>query len=134
MSLVLPQTKGNSDMQPREIEPHCPDCGASIGEQHNDWCDVERCPDCGFHALSCSCEGDFIHERLKWDGYWPGIKECQEFCWYSKMVPGRGWVQCDKDDPEAREDLNRLYEDAEWDAEQGRFVLNTCSNSNSHCG
>ena len=38
------------------------------------------------------------------------------------MVDGIGWVSCDKNDPEASEDLNRLYVDATWDTEKQRWI------------
>lgn len=101
----------------------CPDCGVNPGELHNDWCDVERCPNCGGQLISCVCEGDFVKARLPWTGEWPGVMECREFGWYSKMVAGKGWVRCKKDDPGATEDLNRLEKEAKWNKEQGRFVL-----------
>jgi rRNA maturation protein Nop10 len=105
------------------INLSCPDCGVSVGERHNDWCDVEPCPDCGGQLISCDCEGDFKFPRLKWSGEWPGKMECREFGWYVKWLPGKGWVRCDKDDPEARENLNRLHEDATWDKHLGRYIL-----------
>jgi hypothetical protein len=61
--------------------------------------------------------------RLPWTGEWPGLLECREFGWYAKLVPGKGWQSCSKDDPQAHEDLNRLYYDAVWSPELGRFVL-----------
>lgn len=101
----------------------CPDCGAKPGEQHNDWCDVERCPDCGGQLISCDCEGEFTMPRLPWTGEWPGKMECREFGWYAKLVHGKGWQRCSKDDPQASEDLNRLAGCAVWSKEQGRFIL-----------
>ena len=79
--------------------------------------------------LSCSCEEDqkyfaFVHTRLPWTGEWPGETECREFGWYAKIVKGQqGWVTCDKDDPDATEDLNRLHTDAIWSKDAGRFLL-----------
>lgn len=101
----------------------CPDCGANPGEQHNDGCDVERCPDCGGQLISCDCEGEFAMPRLPWTGEWPGVVECREFGWYAKLVPGKGWQRCSKDDTQAGEDLNRLAGCAVWSKEQGRFIL-----------
>lgn len=103
------------------MKKNCPDCGVRPGQQHKDYCDVERCPECGRQLLSCSCK-EFTRPRLPWTGTWPGVKECQEFGWYSKLVPGVGWLKCDKDDPDASEDLNRLYFDAKWDKDKGCFV------------
>lgn len=106
-----------------EFNRPCPDCGAKANEQHNDGCDVERCPDCGGQLISCACGGDITMPRLQWTGEWPGKAECQEFGWYVKMVQGKGWVSCEKDDPGAYEDLNRLHRDSVWDKERGRYIL-----------
>lgn len=102
----------------------CHDCNAKPGEFHKPGCDVERCPNCGGQAISCGCsDKDFESApRMKWTGMWPGEAECIEFGWYCKMVAGKGWTPCDKDDPEARTNLNRLYEDAVWNKELQRFV------------
>jgi hypothetical protein len=63
------------------------------------------------------------HKRLPWTGKWPGEAECEEFGWYCKEVPGKGWMPCDKDDPDCKGGhLNRLYAEAVWDANLGRFV------------
>jgi len=98
----------------------CPDCGVNIGEYHQNGCDVERCPECGGQMLGCDCE--ISMPRIIWDGNWPGVKECQEFGWYSKMVPGYGWVECAKEDDGASEDLNRLVSSCKWDKNLARFV------------
>lgn len=100
----------------------CPDCGARAGEQHMDGCDVERCPDCGGQMISCDCVGDIEMPRLPWTGEWPGVMECRELGWYSKMVPGKGWVSCDKSETGATEDLNRLCAHAKWSKKEGRFT------------
>jgi Zn-finger nucleic acid-binding protein len=64
--------------------------------------------------------------RMLWTGVWPGEAECIEFGWYSRMIPGViGWQRCEKDDPGAGPDLNRLYEEAKWDADKQRFVRKT---------
>ena len=126
MSYQEPQTKpdgGASVSTAGLADRPCPDCGAKPGEQHTEWCDVERCPDCGGQLISCDCEGEFTAPRVPWSGEWPGVMECREFGWYSKMVPGKGWCPCSKDDPEAGEDLNRLFRAAVWSKEQGRFIL-----------
>lgn len=101
----------------------CPDCGVENGNLHRESCDVERCPDCGGQMLSCDCEGDIQMPRILWDGNWPGVIECQEFGWYSKMVPGRGWVECEKNDRGASENLNKLVMETVWDKGKARFVL-----------
>lgn len=63
---------------------------------------------------------EFYGGPLIWTGEWPGVSECIEFGWYSKMTPDRGWVRCDKDDPGSSPDLNRLAIQA-WDRKAGRF-------------
>jgi hypothetical protein len=98
---------------------NCPDCNVKPSEIHIPGCDVERCPACGGQRLSCDCETDL--KPLPWTGEWPGVVECREFGWYSYCE--NGWHRCSKDHPKAGEDLNRLYEDAKWDASLGRFVL-----------
>lgn len=108
----------------------CHDCGAKTSQTHKPGCDVERCPCCGRQLISCGCLGDkkkkkkWIEKNLMpWTGLWPGAAECREFGWYAKMVPGKqGWHPCSGDDPDAREDLNRLYTEATWDREKKRFV------------
>lgn len=61
--------------------------------------------------------------RMPWDGSWPGDKECREYGLWAKMVPGQGWMPCDPDDSEAREDLNRLHQVCRWDPVQQRYIL-----------
>jgi hypothetical protein len=103
-----------------KFQEQCPDCGVHVGEIH-DWnCDVGRCMICGGQRLSCDCpETD---ESLDtWTGYWPGTLECQEYgfwCYWNN-----GWYICDKDHPEAREDLNTLYEKTSWNPKLKRRVL-----------
>jgi len=99
----------------------CPDCQASPGELHLEGCDVERCQECGSQYISCGCKYDIL-PRLPWVGEWPGVMECREFGWYSKMT-NQGWVSCDNNDKGATEDLNKLCTDAIWDKKQGRFIL-----------
>jgi hypothetical protein len=103
----------------------CNDCGVAVDEYHQDGCDVERCPVCGGQYISCDCDYDCNEspeKRIKWNGEWPGKKECREFGWYSKFVEGKGWVKCPKEDPKATEDLNRLAIEAVWDVKLSRYV------------
>ena len=64
----------------------CPDCGVDSGKDHIPGCDVARCQNCGVQALSCSCEDV---GRDKWDGLWPGIRECYEQKLITWSDPGR---------------------------------------------
>lgn len=108
-------------MQPGD---RCPDCGVAAGEYHERDCDIEQCPYCGGQLLSCDCRAKPpLDDRLPWSGVWPGVDACRAFGWYARLVPGRGWVACSPEDPEATEDLNRLHTQAVWDREQKRFRL-----------
>ncbi len=54
----------------------------------------------------------------------PGEADAIEFGWYCYWDETRGWVQCDKDHPRARPNLNRLFDgEAMWDADAGRWML-----------
>lgn len=102
-----------------EQKRNCPDCGVAPGHIHLPGCDVERCPKCGGQLISCDCRVNEIEQYtlLPWTGTWPGEEECIAFGWYSRLAPGHGWVQCEKDHPDAGPDLNRLHMECSWDAE-----------------
>jgi hypothetical protein len=77
--------------------------------------------------IACTCAesgADRVpdDDRMPWTGLWPGVAECQEYGLYAKLIEGKGWVPCSKDDPDAMEDLNALRVVAEWDRQQKRFV------------
>ena len=59
---------------------------------------------------------------LKWDGTWPGVRECREYNLWCKWT-ANGWQKCSADDPEATEDLNELVARSSWDKEQKRYVI-----------
>ncbi len=104
------------------MSDNCPDCAVNSGENHQNGCDVERCPECGSQFISCGCEL-ISKPRLPWTGEWPGIKECLEFGLYVRFVAGPGWVSCSENEPGSSEDLNALFRKAKWSKELGRFVL-----------
>lgn len=135
-----------------ELKANCHDCDANPGEFHDPGCDVERCPYCGGQLISCDCTRNkkkmtwIEKNRLPWTGIWPGTVEAVEFGLYSKWIPNKQfeddkarlgldaafrrlgtapmgrWAVCEKDDPEATPDLNRLNAVAVWDREKKRFV------------
>jgi hypothetical protein len=88
------------DMERRK---HCPDCGAKIGKQHHEGCDVDRCSECEGQRLSCGCDSEA--------GIWKGImmeeyiKFAEENNLYTKWTEN-GWEKCDINDEGARHDLN----------------------------
>lgn len=88
----------------------CPDCAVLPGFPHKDGCDVERCTVCHGQRLQCECEGHDKHDG-RWTGMWPRVEACRDLEWYAKLVPGRGWVPCSREeaggDADANEDLNR---------------------------
>lgn len=97
----------------------CHDCAATPGELHGEGCDIERCPDCGGQIISCGCE-EITHDRIPWDGEWPGVKECRELDLWCRWGPP--WIPCDRNHPDATEDLNRLHEVAVWSADERRWI------------
>lgn len=102
-------------------DSECHDCRAKPGEMHMNGCDTEQCPDCGWQLISCSCKRRVIRNRIPWDGEFPGKKECREFNLWCRWGPP--WIPCEQSHPDAREDINRLYEVAIWDAKARRYVL-----------
>ncbi len=105
---------------PESVAVACPDCGSLPGFLHENYCDVEQCPDCGHQRLSCICD-TLRYPRIPWNGQWRGVAECIEFGWYAKFTDA-GWVRCGPDDPDANPDLNRLLKEAKWDPSLVRFV------------
>lgn len=99
----------------------CPDCGVEPGNEHKDGCDVERCAACGGQAISCDCrEAEYENlPRIKWEGEWHGVAECEEFGWFALFEPYKGWIRCTKETPGAVHDLNRLVTEGVWDRETG---------------
>ena len=65
--------------------------------------------------------------RLRWTGFWPGSLEAAALGWFSvfgpdQKPPVRGWVQCTKDTPGARPDLNRFFSRCKWDPEKQIWI------------
>lgn len=99
----------------------CPDCSVTPGDQHLDNCDVSRCTECGNQRISCGCRKGRYDI---WTGEWPGVAECREYGWYAVLNPfGAGWVECEKDFPGARENLNRLHAgNCKWNKNLQKWV------------
>ena len=126
----------------REDDPDCPDCGAGIGQPHDDGCDVARCLVTGMQRLQCdgwhkeaalreAVPGIFedpVCGQDAWTGQWPGAAECDEYGWYTWFRPpppgGRygEWVPCGPDHPDAVWNLTRLVTECAWDRQQRRWV------------
>jgi hypothetical protein len=53
------------------------------------------------------------------------FEECEAWGWFARLVPGKGWVRCKKDDRDASPDLNRLDKDARWDRANKKWVRRT---------
>jgi hypothetical protein len=104
---------------------NCPDCQVGVGVEHSDGCDVARCMDDGGQRLACGVFRETRHAGCcgddTWSGYWPGVLECEEFGWWSMMVPGLGWVQVPEGTEGAVHDLNRLVLEGVWDREARRW-------------
>ena len=105
------------------IGNRCPGCGVWPDEIYLAHCEVERCPDCGGQRISCEEHTSPVYPRIPWSGEWPGKAECRDFEFYAYWGKDHGWTKCSVAHPGAVEDLNRLYIEAVWDAEQERFIL-----------
>lgn len=102
-------------MKPRngpKKEGCCPDCAAAVGEPHKGGCDIERCPECGLQRLTCCCITDL--PDLPWTGEFPGVAEAKALGLWCVWDKGH-WQECDKDDPRALADINKLHTHYAWD-------------------
>lgn len=137
---------GNLHMDNCDVE-RCPFCGgqalmcwsyygdqelAELTLEHKEYPDAELLKKIkmiinnGGEAIIADCCDKIVGDvdRMKWTGIWPGIKECQKYNLWSKRNPdGPGYIKCDKDDPEASEDLNSLLDDCNWSRKLKKWVL-----------
>lgn len=139
-------------MKPVPPPRACNGCGAVPGAVHAVGCGIARCSLCGGQLISCGCvyeragvaeempeeiylngptekmwqwydaEVKRLGGPLPWSGEYPDCDVCREFNLWCRMVPGKGWVPCEQEHPEATEDLNRLHLVASWDRDLRRWV------------
>jgi len=88
-------------------------CGSRIGQVHNEYCNVARCMECAsignINRQAAWCEHDWQPDV--WTGFWPGTLEAIEqdvWCYWGPDFGETGWVECTKNHPGARPDLNRV--------------------------
>lgn len=110
-------------------KPRCPDCAVPAGTFHEAGCDVARCRQCGFQALSCE-HREASRFNTRWQGEWPGLAEAAELGLFVKMasVMHPPIERTTADDPDRTPDLNRLAEMAgtgqlTWDRAAERWKL-----------
>lgn len=104
--------------------PRCPDCQVTVGEPHQDGCDVACCLWTGLQRLSCVYWLDYTDEpwenprvlnpndphdcgKSTWTGQWPGDEDAQRLGFWCTWEPGSGWVRVTVGHPRAQPDLNR---------------------------
>jgi len=97
----------------------CPDCSVQPGKPHDPGCDIETCPNCGLQRLSCDCRTK--RKPIPWDGDNVMSRDAERNGLHAKLVPGRGWVPCAKDDPEACRDLNSVPVKLAWNKVKARW-------------
>jgi hypothetical protein len=96
---------------------NCPKCGVKPDSFHEPGCDFERCACCG-EQYACN------EIAARWEGYYPGTREAIKYDFWCK--PGNGWEECDRNDPEARPDLNKLHALAKWDKNKQEYFIPKC--------
>jgi hypothetical protein len=101
---------------------NCTDCGAAPGEHHRPDCDIERCPYCGGQLIVCGHDPP-LDDRILWDGFWPGEKECAEHGWVVRFDENQGkYIPCEPGDPDARPDINRFRLEYCWNRRKELWV------------
>lgn len=103
----------------------CPDCKVIPSQNHRFGCSVETCAGCGLTANTCGCLWGKIGvlKPVPWTGLPVGYAECQQHNFYTRNVPGQGWIPCQQDDLGAWPDLNRLHQNFLWNRETQRFDI-----------
>lgn len=114
---------------------NCPDCNVPVLHNHKYGCDSERCPSCGGQAMMCletrnnrdfcTKTGEYVDKKdlIPWTGESFGVRECREYnlyCYWDEA--NKKWIQCDKNHPQAMNDLNTLLKTCTWNKKLKRFV------------
>lgn len=102
--------------------PHCLGCSAALGEPHAEACEVAACLDTGRPRLLCPHPHD--HGADLWTGMRRGYLEAAEIGWFANLDPVNPtgpWVAAALGDRGAFPDLNRLFDEGEWDPARLRF-------------
>ncbi len=105
----------------------CPDCGTLPWELHKAGCEFEQCHLCGGQYIYCNCTPNDNEYKdfpfVPWSGELPGNKECRKYGIYMKFIRGRGWIKCNRHEPGAKPDLNRLFTQGKWNRKTQQFEL-----------
>ncbi len=100
---------------------NCPvrECAVLAGARHSNNCSIARCKEHGQQFISCDSNGSHTPSIFK--GEYPGTSEAIQRGWFVKLVEGKGWIECGKDDPGAKPDLNRVMTDLVWNSDLEKF-------------
>lgn len=60
----------------------CPQCAAAPGELHKEWDTIARCYETGEQLVACESEHDNTCWPSRWDGEYPGVKQCRALGMY----------------------------------------------------
>lgn len=105
---------------------HCPSCGVAPGEKHRGHCNVAHCPKCGHNFYTCHCHLTLAELKqlplVRWNGESPTSAACREFSLYGKWNKDR-FVPCFGQDPQAEEDLDRLFSEGVWDVPEQKWLM-----------
>ena len=102
------------------FQENCADCGAAVGEFHDQRCDVAECAVTGLQRYGVCGPAGCGHEAgtdclTRWTGTPASLISCQELGWYCLAEPGLGYPPCEPGTPGAMEDVRRLFVEAVWD-------------------
>jgi hypothetical protein len=101
----------------------CLGCPATPGEDHGEWCDHARCPECGEQLIQCD-EHEDSDRPARWHGIDQRAEVAQQLDWWTTAVGIDHLV----------EDYTRvLFANAlgmiTWDPEAQRYVIGQIDNA-----